>query len=325
MKKSIVIIVSILIAIIIMGTFVYAVKDEKQNKIKSFLSIDKEEAAVGDIVTMTLDLAQVSYDEFVLTIQADKQIIDNSEINAQTENEVTFIEEGKITLEKENDVTIKLFANKQNLKSNEIKLCFVVPETLNIGDKINLYATIEEVKEEEKIDDENNELQEENTEQKPTQDDKIEEVTVTITIIEKSKKDNTMNANAINLENVMKEQPETKKNTSSSSSSVTSNKSKTIPNNTEETYKGSSNKYLSNIEVEGYQLIPNFNITNTTYFLEVENNVTSLNITTEKYDSSEIVTIYGNDDLKTGTNKILINVTAEDGTTKTYRIYVTKK
>ena len=55
------------------------------------------------------------------------------------------MEKEDIILEKENDLTMKLYANKQNLCSSEIKLCFIVPDTLNIGDKINIYATIEEI------------------------------------------------------------------------------------------------------------------------------------------------------------------------------------
>ena len=148
MKKSKFIIILILVVILIMGSFVYATKEQKQNKNKLFLSVDKEEASSGEIVTMTLDLSQVEYDEFVLTIQADKQIINNSEINTQEDsnnNKVAVMEKEDIILEKENDLTMKLYANKQNLCSSEIKLCFIVPDTLNIGDKINIYATIEEI------------------------------------------------------------------------------------------------------------------------------------------------------------------------------------
>ena len=309
---------------------------------------------------MTLDLSQINYDEFVLTIQADKQIIDNSQITEQedSEDETTIIEKGAITLKKESDVTMKLFASKKDLSTDEIKLCFVVPETMNIGDKININATIEEInnasdneetlnednieesteeakedEEEIKEDGEENEVEEEEIEEKveeaeQTESEKnsIQEITITITIVEKSKKENTMDANAINLENAFKEQKNTSKTTENTQNASTSNKSKTASSsNTAETYKGSSNKYLSNIEIDGYKLTPEFNITNTTYFLEVESDITSLNIITEKFDSTEKVTIYGNEELKTGTNKILVNVTAEDGSTKFYRIYVTKK
>lgn len=335
MRKIKIGIVLILVVIFIMGTFVSATKEQTKNKTKEFLSADIEKASIGDIVTLTLDLSQVNYDEFVLTIQTDKQIIDNSEIDSDIENETKVIENGAITLEKENDVTMKLFASKQNLNSEEIKLCFVIPESLNVGDKINLHGTIEGIKNVSDNDETSNENSIEENDVNTIADEElesecknIEEAIITITIVEKTNKQNTVDANAINLEKVFKEQSSTQKSTSNSPKSSTSNKSKGISsssNNTADTYKGSSNKYLSNIEVEGYQLTPDFNITNTTYFLEVENYVTKLNITTEKYESSEIVTIYGNEELKAGTNKILINVTAEDGSTKVYRIFVTKK
>lgn len=360
MKKRKISIIVIIVAMCIFGTFVFANNTKNISQKKEFFSVDKENASVGDIVTMTLDLSQINYDEFVLTIQADKQIIDNSQITEQedSEDETTIIEKGAITLKKESDVTMKLFASKKDLSTDEIKLCFVVPETMNIGDKININATIEEInnasdneetlnednieesieeakedEEEIKEDGEENEVEEEEIEEKveeaeQTESEKnsIQEITITITIVEKSKKENTMDANAINLENAFKEQKNTSKTTENTQNASTSNKSKTASSsNTAETYKGSSNKYLSNIEIDGYKLTPEFNITNTTYFLEVESDITSLNIITEKFDSTEKVTIYGNEELKTGTNKILVNVTAEDGSTKFYRIYVTKK
>lgn len=40
--------------------------------------------------------------------------------------------------------------------------------------------------------------------------------------------------------------------------------------------------------------------------------------------SDAIVTIYGNTDLQDGKNKIIISVTAVDGSVRNYRIYVTK-
>ena len=468
MKKGKISVIVIIILLLILGTFVFAGKEQQKSRVKEFLSVDKEKASVGDIVTLTLDLSQVTYDEFVLTIQGDKQILNSGEVNANSEKETSVVEKGEITLEKENDVTMKLYANKQSLDTEEIKLCFVVPETLKVGDKINLYATLEEVKnsgfekaeensikndnganegtkvsvevekneqrlqenttdadkkadeiaesnqknngkesndeaeskqektadvkvdiisdnkagnEQEKGDtggnsdskvdnkqetntnadanknsdskvDNNQETNtnvnmnknldskaeskqetatksdiDKNSENKQTNSENaIKEVTITITIVEKTNSAKTMDANAINLENVFKEQTNSKKETSSSVASTSTSKSKTTSSSsTAETYKGSSNKYLSNIEIEGYELTPKFNITNTTYFLEVESSVNALNIATEKYDSSEIVTIYGNEELETGTNKILINVTAEDGSTKIYRIYVKKK
>ena len=270
MKKRKICIIVIIVAMCIFGTFVFANNTKNISQKKEFFSVDKENASVGDIVTMTLDLSQINYDEFVLTIQADKQIIDNSQITEQedSEDETTIIEKGAITLKKESDVTMKLFASKKDLSTDEIKLCFVVPETMNIGDKININATIEEInnasdneetlnednieesteeakedEEEIKEDGEENEVEEEEIEEKveeaeQTESEKnsIQEITITITIVEKSKKENTMDANAINLENAFKEQKNTSKTTENTQNASTSNKSKTASSsNTAET------------------------------------------------------------------------------------------
>lgn len=93
----------------------------------------------------------------------------------------------------------------------------------------------------------------------------------------------------------------------------------------EVTYNGSDNNYLKNIVVNGHTLNKEFSKDNSTYFITVENDVDSLDITTSQDEDSEIVCIYGNESLSEGINKILISVTAENGNVRNYRIYVTKK
>lgn len=56
-------------------------------------------------------------------------------------------------------------------------------------------------------------------------------------------------------------------------------------------YKGSRNNYLSSIEVSGYELTPEFNKTNSTYFITVSNDVTNISVNTVKEDSSASATI----------------------------------
>ncbi len=90
------------------------------------------------------------------------------------------------------------------------------------------------------------------------------------------------------------------------------------------TYNGSDNNYLSNLSVEGYTLNRAFSKENTTYFVTVGNEIGEVNIIANVDDDEATVTIYGNKDLKEGTNKILIAVTAENGNVRNYRIYVTK-
>lgn len=91
------------------------------------------------------------------------------------------------------------------------------------------------------------------------------------------------------------------------------------------TYKGSRNNYLSSLTVSDNTFSPQFLKENTTYFMTVKNDVTSLSVNAEAEDSTSTVKIYGNSDLSIGENKILISVTAENGNVRTYRIYVTRE
>ena len=87
------------------------------------------------------------------------------------------------------------------------------------------------------------------------------------------------------------------------------------------TYNGSNNNYLKKLKVKGVDLNTTFNKENTTYFIHVKD-ISSLKITATADDSSAKVMVTGNDDIKEGTNKILIAVTAENGDVRYYRIFV---
>lgn len=91
-----------------------------------------------------------------------------------------------------------------------------------------------------------------------------------------------------------------------------------------ETYQGSQNNYLESLSIEGVEFENSFKKTMADYFASVEEDVNDVTVKATAEDSSAIVTIYGNTDLHEGKNKILINVTADDGSVRTYRIYVTK-
>jgi hypothetical protein len=91
------------------------------------------------------------------------------------------------------------------------------------------------------------------------------------------------------------------------------------------TYNGSDNNYLSSLSITNYDLSSDFSKDRLTYFVTVDSDITSLEINATSENSSSIVSINGNEDLSDGTNKILITVTAENGNTKNYRIYVIKE
>lgn len=87
----------------------------------------------------------------------------------------------------------------------------------------------------------------------------------------------------------------------------------------------SSNTNLASLSVSGASLSPSFAAGTTTYNLgEVDYSVSKLDISYTTEDSSAKVSVSGNS-LSVGKNTVSVVVTAEDGSTKTYKINVTRK
>ena len=92
-----------------------------------------------------------------------------------------------------------------------------------------------------------------------------------------------------------------------------------------ETYKGSANNYLKSLSVTGVEFKNEFKKTTADYFARLDDDdLEKVTVNAVAEDSSAIVTIYGNTNLKKGKNKIIINITADNGDVRTYRIYLTK-
>ena len=88
----------------------------------------------------------------------------------------------------------------------------------------------------------------------------------------------------------------------------------------------SSNSKLSELTINGQTLTPGFNPNTTDYTLTVGSNVGSIMIDGKAEDgNATIVSGKGNHSLETGLNTIQVLVKAEDGSTKTYTIKVTKE
>jgi len=82
---------------------------------------------------------------------------------------------------------------------------------------------------------------------------------------------------------------------------------------------------LGSLTVSAGALTPAFNPNTTDYTLEVENAVAILVVSATASDGKATVSGAGEFALNVGENTIQILVTAEDGTTKTYTILVTRK
>lgn len=88
---------------------------------------------------------------------------------------------------------------------------------------------------------------------------------------------------------------------------------------------GSPNNKLQNLYVDGFSLTPTFDMDTETYSLIVDGSVASINVTAVTIDSGASVSDAGKVNLVSGLNYIDINVTAENGTVRTYRINVTRR
>ena len=87
-------------------------------------------------------------------------------------------------------------------------------------------------------------------------------------------------------------------------------------------YYYSSNNYLKLLDIDGYELDFNREITN--YEISVDSDVKSLDITAVAEDSRARVEITGNEGFKTGKNTVVITVKAENGDIREYKLLVNK-
>lgn len=91
------------------------------------------------------------------------------------------------------------------------------------------------------------------------------------------------------------------------------------------TKDGSPNNVLSSLSVSKGSLTPTFNKFTQTYDVTVENSVSNITINAGAVDSKASISGIGTHNLNVGNNEIKINVTAENGTVRTYKICVNRK
>ena len=88
---------------------------------------------------------------------------------------------------------------------------------------------------------------------------------------------------------------------------------------------GSPNYMLKSLSVSGYDLSPSFDMYTTEYTLSVENEVTSVTVTAEAYDTNATITGTGEISLSVGTNVVQVVVKAENADSITYTITIERK
>ena len=121
-------------------------------------------------------------------------------------------------------------------------------------------------------------------------------------------------------------QPENNNNNSGNSNNGSSNNGSTNNNNNQSnsgTTKSSNNK-LKMLGIKPHDF-KNFKSGTTTYYVSVPNDTEEVEVYAEKQESSQKISGTGTVKLKEGSNTVKVVCTAENGTTKTYTMYITRE
>lgn len=341
-RKRICLIIAVMfMAIALAIPFVFAVPVQI-NSNNQFFSVDSLTKTAGSMLEMKIDLEKISYSNFLFTLTSSNKTLENIDITNTNSN---------AEVEKENN-SIIITGNKDAISVNEIKLYYPIPTEAKVGETFTFKATIEENKEESDKSNIENDTNEIENGEILVEQSKKEMVEITITIVEETNTENKndknnqdeQDKNQATSENNKQEQDKNPSNNKNNKENQNINNQKTNSNrmlagsgNTNVTrignnsngqseivvYNGSDNNYLKELSIKGYEMTTKFKKENLTYFIKLEEDVNSLNITAKAEHSEAKVCVYGNTNIKNG-SKILISVTAENGSVRTYRIYVSK-
>ena len=295
-------IVILLLISITFGTFkYYNVFAEEKKANDSIIDVDSNVTIDSDI-KMTININNITYDNFIFKLTSNDTI---ENITTDTNN-LELINDN-------NEITFNI--NKEETNLSTISLNYKLSENISVGDKISFKIQILNADNEEEIININkivNVIEQVEEKENKTEEKKDDNKTKV-----EEKSNTNMNSKSTNLQQ------------SSSKSNIQSNMLSTSKSNNVQTvkvtYNGSDNNYLSKLIVNNYSLNKDFAKESSNYFVTVDNNVTKVSVKATAEDSNSSISINGNDNLEVGVNKILITVTAENGNTRNYRIYVTRK
>lgn len=147
--------------------------------------------------------------------------------------------------------------------------------------------------------------------------------TITVTAIDVSDTDiETVSGSRSVTINVVNPEPEPTPQPPSNNNNNTYTPPKN--NNNNNTSKKDSNTYLSYLELSEEGMTPSFVKTKTSYAITVGMDVNEISINADTESDSSYYYVEGNKDLVEGDNNIRVVVVAENGSTRTYNITVTK-
>lgn len=297
MKKVKLISIFLIVLLFFSISFVYA-----ENEQDEIVFAKNSEVDITENIEIILNIEKIEYSNFLVTVESN---LDMDQLEETDELEVT-----------KNSDNVQINIDKETTTLNQLTLSYKIPENYNIGDNIVFNISIKNNESEEEI----LKVVEIKIVDKTEENNELNEITT-------SNNNENVNDRNINNENNDKEQVQDNflQNVKMSTQSSFSNGSNERQNAETITYNGSSNNYLSDLYVTGYDFTESFNKDNETYFLTVNNDVSSLTTVAVPEEEKSTVKIYGNEEINVGTNKILVTVTAEDGSVRNYRIYVTRQ
>ena len=325
-KISILLIIFIMIFSYVFVNLAYATTDETE-----LLQIQETEVSVSSNLSVTINLSEINVEKYKLVLSSDTDLgtptLDES--NAEAANNLTFNLDTN---------TVETTIDTSEIALDSLTLNFTV-SNINASITLKVYEI---------LDDNTETLINTVTQTISTTENNLNNINTNINISENSSGIQTNSGSNFmdsfkdalstmsdmvglgqqggNSSMSMGTMPSSSSNSnslgnsagSSLSGSSMSSATKTV------TYNGSSNTYLSSLSIDGYSFTSDFNKTNLSYFVNVDNSVTSIDVSSVAEDSTSSVSVYGNNDLSVGTNKVLVTVTSENGNTKTYRIYVNR-
>ncbi len=299
MKKVKLISIFLIVLLFFSISFVYA-----ENEQDEIVFAKNSEVDITENIEIILNIEKIEYSNFLVTVESD---LDMDQLEETDELEVT-----------KNSDNVQINIDKETTTLNQLTLSYKIPENYNIGDNIVFNISIKNNESEEEI----LKVVEIKIVDKTEENNELNEITPS-----NNNENVNVNDRNINNENNEKEQVQDNfsQNVKMSTQSSFSNGTNERQNAETITYNGSSNNYLSDLYVTGYDFTESFNKDNETYFLTVNNDESGLTTVPEPEEEKSTVKIYGNEEINVGTNKILVTVTAEDGSIRNYRIYVTSQ
>lgn len=341
LKWSIVLI-SMISLVTLFAIKVYAENEEKVN----FLSVESNNATPGSKVNLILNLNNITYNSYTIALSSDTDISKPTVTSPNTGTEVGNVQEGGASNNNESSNTTnsevenstannQITNNVENTNTNtkeftisnvsnldNISIAVTIPEDAQIGSQITFTIKV--------------------TDSSNSENTLSSQVTINVVastennqqeenINNENQMNNNFNGNQQSSGSTMQQMQGTgSSSTTMGNSSLTTQSASTsslsgMQSTTQTvTYDGSSDNYLTDIKIDG-ESVSNFNKTNSTYFKTLDEGTASTEISYTQSDSSSTVCIYGNTNLKSGLNKILLTVTAENGSVRYYRIYITVK